>query len=166
MLTDEMKEAIEKNLPAQIGSVLQERLAEVESVQTMLTDVTEELALAKETIVDWQNTEKALDRRESKLSSAESLHQANVASLEQRSIELGEEEHRVAMADLKADMHSIQSQEMRSIISEVFHSPMYRKTVTASGSHDVITPDPNGGGYPQTHTAHHNDTTTTEVDES
>ena len=164
MLTDEMKEAIEKNLPAQISTVLQDRLASVESLEGDIHVLQQQLVTAKGTIEEYRLAKTDLERRDSALSEAESLNETNRNAIEQRSTELGDEEHRVAMADLTAEMRAEQAKEMRSILSEVFHSPMYRKTVTVSGSHDKVNPE--GGGYIQTTPIHHDETTTTEVHES
>lgn len=164
MLTDEMKEAIEKNLPAQIGAVLQERLAEVDSLKQRLDTMATELTEAESTIDGLREREQAISTREVNANAKDRQLETDEQALETRAREVGDAEHSVELATLRASMSEIGRSELRSVLTEVFHSPMYRKTVSVSGSHDMVNPE--GGGYVNTTPIHHDESTTTEVTES
>lgn len=135
-LEKEIAEAIEKNLPAQVGKSLQERLKKVElleidneTLRSKVTDKDSEIEKLNETI----STYKELDQRNSTLEVRE-----KVVEEKERKIEVELLTLKVSEAERRADMVS-------GFMSGLVRNTTFKKEVINSRTENVPVPDGRGG---------------------
>ena len=119
-MNKEIKDIIEKNLPAQVGEVLQEHLAKCD----------QESAENKRMHVELEKTNEARSRLLEQLQNYQLLDERN-RTLEQREKDVSEKERdrKVFEAELKRDESEKRSNDLYSIVQLVFKSPVYKKTI-------------------------------------
>lgn len=135
-LEKEIAEAIEKNLPAQVGKSLQERLKKVELLEidneTLRSEVRNkdfQIEKLNETI----STYKELDQRNSALEVREKVVEEKERKLEIEILTL-----KVSEAEKRADMVS-------GFMSGLVRNTAFKKDVINSSSENVPVPDGRGG---------------------
>jgi len=126
-MENEIKEIIEKNLPAQVGTVLKERLEIAEADARRAKDL--------ERII--QDKDKAIYDLESTISEYRK-YDAQWGQLNQREKEITEKERnqKVFEAELKAIEADKRANELQGIVQTVFRSPVYRKSILSSSNYN------------------------------
>ena len=152
-ITKEIHESITKNLPAQVGEILQGELQALANLRksyaeldTLHKELIDRHAVAQAALNKHRDEEKALRERE--------------AAVAKREEAVQHIEHTLALKDKDVEMHKTLSVNMREMVELVFHSPTFR--IHQSTSHPVVVPGGVGNGYTnQAQVRHHMTSTTT-----
>lgn len=118
-MNEEIKKIIEKNLPAQVGDVLKQRLEQAEKDAVILKQQEEALISRNATIAGFEKQiaeYKKLDERNNKLEERE------------KAVETKERNSKVFEAELKATEAEKRANELFGFVGMVFKSPIFRKS--------------------------------------
>jgi TolA-binding protein len=128
----EIKEVIEKNLPAHVSDVLRKRLDKADEHEKQAEHLQSQLKGERKEIQDLRNR---IEKLESDLKLA--------GDLDKREKEIERRERRMDVhdANLRAEAAEARANEMAGFVGMVFKSPIYRHTAT--GNRDI--PDGSGG---------------------
>jgi len=155
-ITKEIHESITKNLPAQVGEILQgelQALADLrgryEELQDQHDQLKQEHHVAQVALNKHRDEEKALRERE--------------AAVAKREEAVQHIEHTLALKDKDVEMYKTLSANMRDMVGLVFHSPTFR--TVQSVTQPVVVPQGGSNGYITPASVQHHTASTTTTQE-
>jgi len=129
-LNEQIKKIIEENLPKQLGETLQKRLNELEKVESDLKDLK---ILYDDNVKTIKNLQKELADVKGTLAIKENFIKENEDHY--KKVSKRDQELEVEVLKIKLAESEKRSDEMKGLVSSVFHSPVYREHISKSLMH-------------------------------